>query len=55
MGLGLATIVLGALMPTRGLVGVIGASVVVVVVGLFVYSYIVWRSAPDRQPRGDTT
>jgi uncharacterized membrane protein len=52
--LGLATIVLAALMPASNLLGILAGGITVVVVGLFVYSYVVWRGAPDRRRRGGT-
>jgi hypothetical protein len=50
----LATIVLAALMPASNLLGILAGGITVVVVGLFVYSYVVWRGAPDRRRRGGT-
>lgn len=47
VGVGLLTIVIGLLWPASAM-GVIGPTAAVLALGVMVYSYIVWRSAPDR-------
>lgn len=47
VGFGLMVMMASALLPSGYLMAVIGGGVAVVTVGLFAYSYVVWRDAPD--------
>lgn len=51
VALGLVTILTAVLLPTGALFPVIGAGTALITVGVLVYSYVVWRSAPDRRSR----
>lgn len=51
---GLVAMVAGALVPTAAVSFVLGAGAAVLALGLVVYSYAVWRAAPDRRTRDET-
>lgn len=48
---GLVAIAASVLLPTAALLPVIGAGGALVAIGLIAYSYVVWRTAPDRRSR----
>jgi uncharacterized membrane protein len=51
VGLGLVMMLAAALLPPSWLAGVLGVGGAVAAVGLVVYSYVVWRTAPDIRQR----
>jgi uncharacterized membrane protein len=52
--LGIATMMMAAVLPTAYLTGVILGGMVAAAIGLAAYSYLVWRDAPDRGSRAGT-